>query len=134
MNARLQNPIYRRKEKAKVYAAVQELGVTVPQSFMDFYLEFEGPFAAGSSGYQLQDIVEDSFSVLESTLIARKSFKLPARFIVLTELTGGAVLILDSQSGKVFDVDFEGGLELLLLDSLKPRWMCFEDFLAEFFS
>ena len=51
----------------------------------------------------------------------------------MSDLNAGALLVLDCKSKHVYDVDFEGGIELLKEGKLEPRWRSIDDFFGEFF-
>lgn len=125
--------LFLRADPTVVEAALARLGVRPSSAFVDFFQQYYGPIGSESVPYQLQDLVLGSDSILEITTIARQEFRLPSEFLVLTNLFGGAVLMLDTKTDQVFDVDFEGGLEHLLGGTLAARWNSFYAFLEEFF-
>nr|WP_240634812.1 hypothetical protein [Bacillus cereus] len=66
-------------------------------------------------------------------MIARKEHGFPNKYLVLTEMTANAALVLDSVTDKVYSVNFEGGDALLLNGELKESWPTFYMFLKEYF-
>ena len=48
-------------------------------------------------------------------------------------MAANEVLILDTESDKVYRVDFEGGENKLKMNELKETWSSFLDFLKEYF-
>ncbi|PGD46374.1 1,3-beta-glucan synthase regulator, partial [Bacillus toyonensis] len=67
------------------------------------------------------------------TIIARKEHGFPNKYLVLTEMTANAALVLDSVTDQVYSVNFEGGDELLLSGKLKESWLTFYLFLKDYF-
>jgi hypothetical protein len=105
------------------------LNVPKGSLFFEFYMTYHGAFGSPHSGFVILDIPE----ILEETAVVRDEFDFPSRYLVLTELLGGSVLIYDVETDHVFSVDFEGGDELLLKGELEPDWTSFEGFLEDFF-
>ena len=75
--------------------------------------------------YELLDIIDEENNIEYYTIIARKEHGFPNKYLVLTEMTANAVLVLDSVTDKVYSVNFEGGDELLLNGELKESWPTF---------
>jgi len=72
--------------------------------------------------------------VLHSTLTCRREYGWPEKFLVLTEVLDGTVLVLEAEAGRVFRVDFTEGDDLKLTEgTLAVAWASFEAFLEEFF-
>lgn len=67
------------------------------------------------------------------TLACREQYGFENKFIVLTNMAANEVLILDTESDKVYRVDFEGGENKLKMNELKETWSSFLDFLKEYF-
>lgn len=126
-------PAYRRGDLSAVRRALDGLGVPVPPVFRTFYETFEGPFGSQRTGQELLDIIEQATNILQSTRACREHHGWPACMLVLTNYMGNSVLVLDAERDLVFDVDFEGGDQLLLQGSLAPTWNCFGDFLKYYF-
>jgi hypothetical protein len=124
---------YRREDPKIVEEAAASLGASLPKPLLDFYKRFRGPLGSNLIGYQLLDLVEENPSVLSLTNECRTQFSFPAEWIVISDLNAGALLVLDCRSNRVYDVDFEGGIELLKEGALEPRWTSIEGFLIEFF-
>jgi len=129
----LAGPKYRREDPKIIDDAAASLGVSLPESLLEFYKRFRGPLGSTKIGYQLLDLVADNPSVLSLTAECRAQFGFPSEWIVISDLNAGALLILDCKSTQVYDVDFEGGVELLKEGRLEPRWTSIENFLTEFF-
>ncbi len=56
------------------------------------------------------------------------------KYLVLSEMSANAILVLDSVTDKVYSVNFEGGDELLLSGELEETWPTFYEFLKEYFN
>jgi hypothetical protein len=121
-----------RRDPEKARQALQRLGQGLPREFSEFFLRYEGPFG-GNAGYQLQDLFEEGNSIVESTEVAHSELGVPSNFVVLTELYGGGVLVLNTNDGAVYDIDFELGLGLLKAGEIRPRWKSFGSFLSDLF-
>jgi hypothetical protein len=105
----------------------------VPETFRRFYEEFAGPFGSERTGFGLLDLCDQDPNIVSVTGICRKKYGWPAAFLVLTELLGNSVLVLEATEDRVFDVDFEGGDRLLLNRQLPPAWSSFSEFLGFYF-
>jgi len=79
------------------------------------------------------DVCAGSDTLETSTLTCRDLFGFPEEFVVLTQYSAGQVLVLDRQMDSVYEVDFEGGDQLLVRNELGPRWNSFREFLVEYF-
>nr|WP_240515154.1 hypothetical protein [Bacillus wiedmannii] len=77
--------------------------------------------------------IDEENNIEYYTIIARKEHGFPNKYLVLTEMTANAALVLDSVTDKVYSVNFEGGDELLLNGELKESWPTFYKFLKEYF-
>lgn len=62
------------------------------------------------------------------TLICREEHGFPKQYLVLSEMSANAVLVLDTVTDKVHIVNFEGGDELLLKGELEATWSTFYNF------
>ena len=109
------------------------LGITPSKSFCDFYSQFQGPIDSDFVGYLLLDILEDNPTALELTQYVREEFEIPNHFVVISDVSARSVLVLNTKNDQVVEMDFDGGVELLLEESLEPRWNSFKEFLNEFF-
>jgi hypothetical protein len=130
---RLTDPAYRRRDVAPVHEALAALGASVPETFRRFYEQFAGPFGSERTGFALLDLCDQDPNIVSVTGICRKKYGWPATFLVLTELLGNSVLVLEATEDRVFDVDFEGGDRLLLNRQLPPAWSSFNEFLGFYF-
>ena len=123
---------YARRHMEVVSEALHKLGVE-HQLFRLFMERFEGPFWNVASGYELLDLIEGNPSVVSSTFECRAEFRFPTHYLVLTALSANQILILDSLLDCVYEVDFEGGDQLLAEGILEPRWRSYSSFLSEYF-
>jgi hypothetical protein len=132
----LDDPAHARSSPASVDTAFARLGcpaTTATAELAEFFRRYAGPFASEHIGFELLDIVEQAENVVTQTEACRRTHDFPLRYLVISNLLGNAVLIFDCETGSVFDVDFEGGEELLKAGSLAARWASLDDFLASFF-
>lgn len=127
-------PAYIRKTAIDVESVTVALGIKPPIEFCEFYSSYSGPFGSSKSGFELLDLYEQSPNIIETTIACRDAHKFPLDCLVLTELFGGSALVLDCSKGVVYNIDFEGGLDLFLKGELKPTWKNFLAFLIYFFS
>ncbi|MFK7823423.1 MAG: SMI1/KNR4 family protein [Oligoflexales bacterium] len=124
---------YRGDRKQRLKEIWASLNVTPSQYFIDFYENYCGPFSSNDNGFELADIVEDE-SIVTLTEQSRIHHLFPEIFLTLSPLLGGSVLVYNSVTDEVFNVDFEGGDQELLNSSLKPTWASFEAFIRSYFS
>ena len=110
------------------------LSVSASPSFSILYTSYQGPFASDQTGFELLDLNEGFDNIVSTTKMIREELDFPDKYIVLTNLLGGSVLILDTNSDGVFNVDFEGGCEELLEGKLQPSWSSFIEFLKWYFN
>lgn len=85
-------------------------------------------------GCELMDLCEDEETIKSATELCRRQFRFPQNFLVLTKLSAGQVVVLNTVDDKVYEVDFEGGEKLLLQGKIEPRWNHLHSFLIEFFA
>lgn len=132
---RLNDPSYRRtNQDAPALEAALKTALPLPcELFCIFYKTYRGPFHSHKTSYELLDLTEDDENVISMTAQCRTSLAFPQSALVLTSLNGAAVLVYDTISGKVFDVDLEGGDQLFRNDLLTPRWNSFEEFIMFYF-
>jgi hypothetical protein len=130
----LESGPYIRSDPNGVDEAFRGLAVRPSPDVSEFYSRFEGPFTSPHSGFVLLDPcgagVDDSLCV--ATHVCRDTFSLPRHFIVISAYVGNGALMLDTLTDKVFNVDFEGGIEELLQGAL-PSEGNFLEFLAGYF-
>jgi len=131
---KLSEGLWRRGRDSNVDVALTSLGINQESDFADFYRQFWGPFHSSHVGHELLDIVEQDESIVSATQTVRNEFGLADRFIIVSCLTGLSVLVYDKESEMIFDVDFEGGEELLDSGKLDPRWGTWSQFLIAYFS
>jgi len=126
----LVDPVYKRPTAADVQAVEARMGVSLCGVFRELFETYRGTFGSEPLGYELLDI-----NAMEPiTLTCRKEFGFPDRFLVMTQPIANAVLVYDTKSDAVYDVDFEGSDEELVRGELEPRWPSFSEFLTEYFS
>ncbi|WP_313897347.1 SMI1/KNR4 family protein [Bacillus cereus group sp. BfR-BA-01380] len=130
----LREDIYKREDKKNVKEALISLGVEVSDTFSEFYDRYAGPFWEEHVPYELLDIIDEESNIQSNTMIARNEHGFPKKYLVLSEMSANAVLVLDSVTDKVYAVHFEGGDELLLSGELKETWSTFYVFLKEYFN
>ena len=126
--------VYRRSDRSEVHRALAALNTTVPPLFVTFYEEFRGPFGSQAIGFEMADLCELKENVVSLSEACRTAYDWPDRYVVLSELYGGAVLVLDGPTDRVFEVDFDGGDQQLLAGILPATWNSFEQFLEHFFA
>lgn len=128
--------IYHRQSKIEVQQALirLDLELLVSDAFGDFYSNYCGSFWEENVPFELLDIVEGNNTIESYTLICRKEHGWPHQFLVLSEMSGNAVLVLDTVTDKVYKVDFEGGEEKLVTGELKESWISFKAFLEDYFN
>lgn len=135
LNEVLSDKIYKRINFKEIKESLNRLGVQPSSTFMEFYNNYAGSFGSDESPYELLDLCENGNRNIEKyTYIARKEHNFPNKYLVLTEMISLSILVLDSETDKIYEVDFEGGDKLLINGSLKPTWNSFYRFLEEYFS
>jgi hypothetical protein len=122
-----------RAETADAEAALAGLSVASESDFAEFFKLFNGPVGSENIGYQVLDIVGGDPSVITATEHLREQFGMPQRYLVISDLLAGGVLVYNCEDNAVYDVDFEGGFDRLVENQLPPRWENFAGFLADFF-
>ncbi|MDA2565159.1 SMI1/KNR4 family protein [Bacillus cereus] len=130
----LEEDIYKREDKNKVKETLTNLGVEVSDTFREFYYRYAGPFWEEHVPYELLDVVDEENNIESYTIIARNQHGFPKKYLVLSEMSANAILVLDSVTDKVYSVNFEGGDELLLSGELEETWPTFYEFLKEYFN
>lgn len=126
--------IYKREDKSKVNEALNSLEVDVSVTFREFYYYYAGPFWEEFVPFELLDIVDEENNIESYTFISREEHGFPKKYLILSEMSANAVLVLDTVTDKVFTVNFEGGDELLLKGELKETWPTFYEFLKAYFN
>jgi hypothetical protein len=129
----LSNPHLRRSDTVGVEEAFDELTTEHPTLLKEFFLRFRGPLGSNSTGFQLLDIIEDESSITTATKAIRKRFNIGPEWLVISNLLANGAIFYNAKTDEVFDVDFEGGVELLKDGKLLPRWQSLEEFLKFFF-
>jgi hypothetical protein len=129
----LNEEIYKRENKNEVDDVLKRLDVKVSETFFEFFNTYSGPFWEEAVPFELLDVIEENRNIEYYTNICREEYGFPKNFLVLSEMSTGSVLILDSVSDKVYQVNFEGQDELLIKGEVKERWANFYEFLKEYF-
>lgn len=133
VEAKLNSAVWKRENENSIEEALTQLAVDHASDFAKFFRCYWGPFHGPALGHELLDLVEQDESIISVTHLMRKQFDLPDRFLVVSTLTGNSLLIYDSLTQQIFDVDFEGGIELLRSGELDARWKSWNVFLCDFF-
>lgn len=129
----LKEEIYQRANEDDVLSALSRLNVTAPDTFIKFYQKYSGSFWSESVPYELLDLSEGANNIETYTEVCRKEHGFLQKFLVLSELSTGALLVLDGDSDQVYEVDFEGGQDLLMNGELEAAWPSFYEFLQDYF-
>ncbi len=129
----LHDDIWQRADSSAADEILRNLRVPDSATFFEFFTTFAGPFGSKSFGHELLDLYEQKESIATNTEAVRSEFGFPNRYLVVSNLLGHSVLVYDIESEKVYDVDFEGGDQMLLKGSLNPSWNSWEEFLCEYF-
>jgi hypothetical protein len=130
---KLSATVFRRTDEAAVLGAFSRLGASLPDSFIEFFKRYVGPFGSRRTGFELLDVCEGNPTIVTSTLECRSRFGWPEHLVVLTELLGNSVLVLDAINGAVYNVDLEGGERLIGEGKLLPAWGTFQAFIQSYF-
>ncbi|WFA06335.1 SMI1/KNR4 family protein [Bacillus sp. HSf4] len=126
--------IYKREDKDEVKEVLKRLDVKVSDTFLEFYSQYAGPFWEENIPFELLDIIDEENNIESYTKTTRFEHGFPDNFLVLSEMSANAILVLDTVTDKVYNVNFEGGDELLLKGELQETWPTFYDFLKEYFN
>lgn len=126
--------IYIREDKTLVKDTLARLEVNVSDTFQEFYNQYAGPFWEEHVPFELLDLVDEENNIEAYTLICREEHGFPKQYLVLSEMSANAVLVLDTVTDKVHIVNFEGGDELLLKGELEATWSTFYNFLKAYFN
>lgn len=126
--------IFIREDSNLVQDTLIRLGVNASDTFQEFYIKYAGPYWEEYVPYELLDLVDEENNIESYTLISRKEHGFPKQYLVLSEMSANAVLVLDTVTDKVYTVNFEGEDELLLIGELKETWLSFFDFLKAYFN
>lgn len=133
LEEKLSDTVYLRNNKNDVVKAIKELDINPSEEFIQFYTTYAGAFWEEALGIELMDIIEDNNNIVKSTNICRDEHEFNKKYLVLTEMSSNEVIVLDSETDKVYRVNFEGGDELLKNRKLPEEWNSFNDFLKEYF-
>ena len=134
LSEKLSDDVYIRANKEDVLKAISELNVHPSEDFIQFYTLFAGPFWDENMGIELLDIIDDHNNICSSTYICRNEYGFDDKYLVLSEMNTSEVIVLDSETDKVYRVNFEGGDELLKSGNLSEEWSSFIAFLKEYFN
>lgn len=122
-----------RADPTMVRSTLERLGCVCRPEFCEFFEKYRGPFGSEHTGFEILDLVEQSPNVVSHTETCRSEFEFPERYLVISSYLGNGVLVYDTQTDSVFDVDFEGTDRELLAGTLAPRWRTFDALLRFFF-
>lgn len=111
-----------RQNEAETRSLLKAAGLAVNSEFGEFYLKHGAGSVRG--WYELAEIDE----VAEVTQYAREELGVPARYVALTGTEGQGVVLYDTASHAVFDVEF-GQFEDLAAGALTPLAATFAAFL-----
>lgn len=129
----LEESTYNRENQSDVLSVLSRLEVAASNTFVEFYQRYSGSFWSEAVPYELLDICEGTNNIETYTEICRKEHGFLHKFLVLSELSTGAILVLDSITDKVYEVDFEGGQDLLMNGELEVSWPNFYELLKDYF-
>jgi hypothetical protein len=129
----LTNAAFRRENPEEMFSALARLGVQPSDVFLEFYKNYAGPFGSKRSSFELLDLVLQDENIERNTELCRKQFAFPKQYLVISGLLAGSVLVYDTRTDRVFNVDFEGGEKDLVSGVAKPQWETFYDFIGSFF-
>lgn len=114
---------YRRDNRSSDLALLAELGIATSCELGYFYLEF-GP-ATVRGWYELCELD----SIREATDFAHDELGVPRHFLALSGTEGQGILLYDTRSGAIYDVEF-GQFEDLQGDVKEPVAGSFSEYLA----
>jgi hypothetical protein len=135
------DPRYRRDDPAAVGRALARLGVDPPPGFVAFHERSAGVIGSSRSAYELLDLADGepdypydpkNPTVVGSTELVREMFGLPHQFLVISSYECNAVLVYDTTTDLVYNVDFEGGEVDLREGLLAPSYPSFQALLDDF--
>lgn len=135
MPSSLNNPSYSRAVPLPE-GHLQSLGINPNSPAAIFFTQYSGPFCSSNTGFTLLELggKNPRESIEFATKIVQEKFSWPKRYLVITDLVANAVLVYDTISEGVFNVDFEGGDSLLLQGKLSAEFVSFQAFLEWFFA
>jgi hypothetical protein len=113
--------------------ALSSLSIPGTSLVASFFMQYRGGFYSPKFGHELLDLVDGAENVLQMTDDCRTLHGLETRFVAITTMVGLSIYIYDIVTDEVFDVDFEGGVELLVERQLSPKWRTFSEFLVAYF-
>lgn len=115
---------------------LESLGIKPNSSAALFFSQYSGPFFSSNTGFTLLEIGGEDLreSIDFSTKIVQEKFAWPKRYLVISDLVANSVLVYDTISEGVFNVDFEGGDSMLLQGKLPADFVSFQAFLEWFFA
>jgi len=123
---------FRHERPDEVRAALKRLIDGDASLLREYLARYRGPIGSTLTGFQLLDAIEEDPNVVSSTECLRNEFGLGRNWVVLSDVVGDAVLMYDVDSDCVFNVDFDGGVDILLEGKLQPIAESLEAFLRHF--
>jgi hypothetical protein len=136
------DPLYRRADPTAVGRALTRLGVHPPRDFVAFHEVNAGVIGSDHTGFELLDLCDgepdyafdpSNPSVVAATELTREAHGLPPQYLVISSYLGNAVLVYDTTTDLVYDMDFEGGHVQLQEGTLAPSYPSFRAFLDDFY-
>ena len=121
---------YFRDEPEAADGSLLLLGVSPDSLFFEFYHTYEGPFGSDFIGYILSEVLN---GIAPDTNYFRENQGFLFQHLVISDMCAYAVLVYDCITDRVYNVDFEGGVERLIAGTLEPQWPSFEAFLDFYF-
>lgn len=130
---------YRRASPGRVREVLAALAVGPPTSFVEFFTKYEGVFGSSQTSFELCALCEsegepnENTSIPLATELCRNTHGLPTQFLVLSNMVALSFLVYDTERDLVYNMDLEGGVELLKQGKLRPSFNSFAEFLAWYF-
>lgn len=136
-------PLHRRADPAPVARALARLAVHPPRGFVAFHERYTGQMGSDNTGFELLDMCVDEpdyrfepssdSSIVTCTELVR-GYQIPHQHLCISTYLGNAVLMYDTITDVVYNMDFEGSDEQLRRGVLEPQFPSFRAFLAWFFN
>lgn len=123
---------YQRKTEIDIQA-VEEIGLLRSDPLFQFYESNEGHFSSSNTGFCFLDIATDPKTYWDQHRIVYEEYGIPRRYLVISDLLGNAVLMYDTSTTAVYNVDFEGGDQMLIEGTLEPYFKTLSEFLKWYF-
>lgn len=128
----LADSVFSRRDARCVAEVLARLAVAPSLEFVEFFRHFTGGYRSEKHNRLLLDLCEGRPTIVDQTILGRRHLHFPAHLLVLTEPEANSLLVLDSNTNEVYEVDLAGGDTMLLTGELNARWPSFFEFLADF--